>query len=61
MKSKKEKKRSIFPVLGLSKMELEKIAEFNGLEEKIAEKFWPGQVTMILKVKDVKIRTIIGS
>ena len=53
---KKRKKTKQFPVLGLSKMELEKIAEFNTLEEKIAEKFWPGQVTMILKVKDEKIR-----
>ena len=53
---KKRKKTKQFPVLGLSKMELEKIAEFNTLEEKIAEKFWPGQVTLILKVKDEKIR-----
>ena len=57
---KKRKKTNIFPVLGLSKTELEKIAEFNGLEEKIAEKFWPGQVTLILKVKDVKIRKSLG-
>ena len=53
---KKRKKTKPFPVLGLSKTELEKIAEFNTLEEKIAEKFWPGQVTLILKVKDEKIR-----
>ena len=53
---KKRKKTKQFPVLGISKMELEKIAEFNTMEEKIAEKFWPGQVTLILKVKDEKIR-----
>ena len=53
---KKRKKTKPFPILGLSKMELEKIAEFNTLEEKIAEKFWPGQVTLVLKVKDEKIR-----
>ena len=53
---KKRKKTKPFPVLGLSKTELEKIAEFNTLAEKIAEKFWPGQVTMILKVRDEKIR-----
>ena len=53
---KKRKKTKPFPILGLSKTELEKIAEFNGLEEKIAKKFWPGQVTLILKVKDEKIR-----
>ena len=53
---KKRKKTKPFPILGLSKKELEKIAEFNKLEEKIAEKFWPGQVTLILKLKDEKIR-----
>ena len=53
---KKRKKTKPFPILGVSKTELEKIAEFNTLEEKIAEKFWPGQVTLVLKVKDEKIR-----
>ena len=55
-KIKKREKTKLFPILGISKMELEKIAEFNTLEEKIAEKFWPGQVTLVLKVKDEKIR-----
>ena len=54
---KKREKTNAFPVLGLSKTELEKIADFNMLEEKIAEKFWPGQV---LKVKDEKIRKSLG-
>ena len=53
---KKRKKTKPFPILGVSKTELEKIAEFNTLERKIAEKFWPGQVTLILKIKDEKIR-----
>jgi len=47
---KKRKKTKSFPVLGYSKKELEKIAEFNSLEEKIAEKFWPGPITLILKL-----------
>jgi len=53
---KKRKKTKPFPVIGYSKKELEKIAEFNPLEEKIAEKFWPGPITLILKVKDAKIQ-----
>ncbi len=57
---KKRKKAKSFPILGLSKTELEKIAEFNTLEEKIAEKFWPGQITLVLKVKDEKIRQSLG-
>ena len=53
---KKRKKTKHFPVIGYSKKELEKIAEFNPLEEKIAEKFWPGPITLILKVKDKEIQ-----
>ncbi|MBC8482692.1 MAG: threonylcarbamoyl-AMP synthase [Thaumarchaeota archaeon] len=53
---KKRKKTKPFPVLGYSKKELEKIAEFNSLEEKIAEKFWPGPITLILKIKDKEIK-----
>jgi len=53
---KKRKKTKSFPVLGYSKKELEKIVEFNSLEEKIAEKFWPGPITLILKIKDKEIQ-----
>ena len=55
-KIKKREKTKPFPVIGYSKKELEKIAEFNPLAEKIAEKFWPGPITLILKVKDKKIQ-----
>ena len=53
---KKRDKTKPFPVIGYSKKELEKIAEFNSPEEKIAEKFWPGPITLILKVKDMNIQ-----
>jgi len=46
----------LFPVLGYSKNELDKIAEFDERAEKIAEKFWPGRITLILKLKDDKIK-----
>ena len=53
---KKREKTKPFPIIGYSKKELEKIAEFNPVEEKIAEKFWPGAITLILKVKDKEIQ-----
>ncbi len=40
-----------FPILGLSKNELERIVEFNSNAEKISKKFWPGQVTMLLPIR----------
>jgi len=46
----------IYTAMDASKKELEKIAEFNALEEKIAEKFWPGPITLLLKVKDKEIQ-----
>jgi len=53
---KKRKKTKPFPVIGYSKKELEKIVQFNSLEEKIADKFWPGPITLILKIKDKEIQ-----
>jgi len=40
-----------FPILGISKVELKKIVEFNAEAEKISDRFWPGQVTMLLPIK----------
>ncbi len=40
-----------FPILGESKEELEVIVEFNSDAEKISQKFWPGQVTLLLPVR----------
>ena len=59
-KIKKREKTKPFPVIGYSKKELEKIAEFDNKAEKIAEMFWPGPITLILKVKDENIRKSLG-
>ena len=40
-----------FPILGVSKKELEKIVEFTTDAEKIVEKFWPGQITLLLPIR----------
>ncbi|MBL7018069.1 MAG: Sua5/YciO/YrdC/YwlC family protein, partial [Nitrosopumilus sp.] len=53
------KSRSIvksLPVLTYSKETAKKIAHFDKITEKIADKFWPGALTMILKIKDKKIK-----
>ena len=59
-KIKKREKTKPFPVIGYSKKELEKIAEFNDKAEKIAEMFWPGPITLILKIKDENIKKSLG-
>jgi len=43
------------PILGYSLEEISKIAIFDQLSKKIAEKFWPGPVTLVLKLKDYEI------
>ena len=48
---KKREGNKRFPILGFSKIELEKIVEFNTIAEKISEEFWPGQVTLLLPIK----------
>ncbi len=49
LKKRSGKKR--FPILGFSKKDLEKIVEFNPKAEKISERFWPGQVTLLLPIR----------
>ncbi len=54
---KNRKQGKLFPVLGISKKELEKIVNFNEKANKIAEKFWPGRLTLILPLKDEILKT----
>jgi len=49
-----------FPILGASKADLSKIAIFDKRSSKIAEKFWPGSITLILKLKDEKLKESLG-
>ena len=44
------------PLLGYSKEEVSKIAVFDEISSKIAAKFWPGQVTLVLVLKDREIK-----
>lgn len=43
------------PVLGKSVAEISNIVFFDELSNKIADKFWPGPLTLILKIKDKEI------
>ena len=45
-----------FPVLAYSKEIAEKIAFFDEFTKKIAQRFWPGPLTIILKLKDEKLK-----
>ncbi len=45
-----------FPVLVYSKEVAEKIAFFDEFTKKIAEKFWPGALTIILKLTDAELK-----
>lgn len=51
-KIKNRDPKKLLPVLGYSKKELERIAFFDKISKKIIEKFWPGPLTLILKLKD---------
>ena len=48
---KKRNGEKRFPILGFSKHDLENIVEFNSKAHKISEKFWPGQVTLLLPIR----------
>ncbi len=55
-KIKKRDKKKIFPVLGYSKDEIAKIAIFDEKLDRVADKFWPGQVTLLLKIKEMTLK-----
>ncbi len=48
------------PILAHSIDEISKIAEFDESSKKIAEKFWPGPITIILKLTSDKLKKSMG-
>ena len=48
------------PILAFSKKNVEKIVEFDRDSEKIAQKVWPGPLTLILKLTDEKIKSSLN-
>lgn len=59
-KIKGRDKTKQLPVLAYSKKEIQEIAFLDEKSEKFADKFWPGPLTLILKVKDKKIQESMG-
>lgn len=59
-KIKGREKIKHLPVLAYSKRDIKEIAFLDEISEKIADKFWPGPITLILKVKDKKIEESMG-
>ena len=55
-KIKNRESQKLLPLLGYSINELEKIAVFTTEMKKIVEKFWPGPITLIVELKDGKIK-----
>jgi len=49
-----------FPILAYSKNIAKKIASFDKLSEKYAERFWPGPLTLILESKDQKLKNSLN-
>lgn len=49
-----------FPVLAYSKEIVERIAVFDELAKKIVEKFWPGPLTVILKLTDESLKRTLN-
>ena len=52
---KKRVESKNLPVLGYSKKEISKIVMFDKLSNRFADRFWPGPLTLVLKLKDKEI------
>ena len=57
---KSRKNTKFLPVLVYSKNVAEQIAVFDEVSKKIAEKFWPGPLTIILKIKDNRLKNSLN-
>tara|TARA_B100000029_G_scaffold511405_1_gene605362 strand:+ start:1572 stop:2174 length:603 start_codon:yes stop_codon:yes gene_type:complete len=57
---KKREKTKNLPILGYSRIDLEKIVEFDEISRIITKEFWPGQLTLILPLKDKKLKLSMG-
>jgi L-threonylcarbamoyladenylate synthase len=53
---KQRPKTKPFPILAYSLDVVSEIADFDNDSKKIASKFWPGPLTLILKLKDEKLK-----
>ena len=58
---KKRDEAKPLPVLGYSKQVLENIVKFDEITDRIADKFWPGQLTIVLPLKDDRLKKLSGS
>ena len=58
-KIKKRQKNKLLPILVYSYNEISKLAIINKAEDKIIRKFFPGQITLILNIKDNKIKKML--
>jgi L-threonylcarbamoyladenylate synthase len=59
-KTKKRKESKHLPVLAYSKEVVSEIAVFDEISNKISNRFWPGQVTLVLNLKDQEIKEAMG-
>lgn len=57
---KKRNKDKPLPVLGYNKLALETIAYFDNISNKLAEKFWPGMLTLVLRLRDTKLKDTLN-
>lgn len=57
---KQRDKNKPFPVLTYSSDFASEIVEFDEVSKKIVEKFWPGPLTLILKLKEEKLKDTLG-
>ena len=53
-------KTKYLPILGYSKKILSEIAKFDPFSEKLADRFWPGPLTLVLEANNSKIVESLG-
>ncbi|MCY3853802.1 MAG: L-threonylcarbamoyladenylate synthase [Thaumarchaeota archaeon] len=55
-KLKRRDRNKLFPILAYSYKYISKIANVNNIEKKLIQKLFPGPITILLKIKDNKLK-----
>lgn len=57
---KRRPRSKALPVLGLRR-DIERVARLDGLSARVADRFWPGPVTLVLPLRDERLADALGS
>ncbi len=60
-RAKRRARSKPLPILGHSKAALDEIAELGGINATLGSRFWPGPLTIVVRIRDPRLRLLPGT